>query len=456
MDLRRIIPISPCLLAILAAATIPACGSSSAPSVPDAAARGADANPAMDAGADALQDSSRDAIARDAADGGFTTDASPNGEREAGADAEPSDGSGDVTAPTEASLPCIGEGGTPTVLAFGAGGTNTCAVLGDHSLWCWGNNDYGQIGDGTTTTRLLPVPITSLGTGVAAVTCGSNQQTCALMLDQTVRCWGDNSIGSLGDGTTTSSPIPVTVTGLAGVVELHTGAGFTCARKGDGSVWCWGDNSMGELGDGTTTDRSIPVIVTGVGTSAVELVGGWLHACIRRADGTVWCWGDNGSGALGDGTFTNATDPVQVSGLTGATAIRAGAYDTCAIKSDGTFWCWGYNHDGQMNDGTTNSIGVPEQLTALGSSVAQSAEGFSASFALKLDGTVWYWGYGTVTGLSQVPGVMAKGLVAGDDHECVLDTQGVMECFGLNTDGQLGDGTTIGRATPAPVALSCP
>jgi alpha-tubulin suppressor-like RCC1 family protein len=329
-------------------------------------------------------------------------------------------------------------------------------VRTDHTLWCWGANVYGQFGDGTTNERLSPGQVTALGDQVASVAIGSDSHICAVMLDHTLRCAGDNTLGALGDGTNSGSTTMVTVAGLSDVVEVAGGIDFTCARKSDGTIWCWGGNDYGQIGDGSKMMRKNAVQVSALGAGNTRVVLGWDHACALKADQTVWCWGRNGYGMLGDGTFMDSSTPVQASGLGSVTTISSGPYDVCARKSDGTLWCWGADTDGQLNNGMTLGTGLPEQISALGSNVADSDEGFSSSWALKSDHSVWYWGFDVLTGVTQQPGLQAAALIAGDDHECVIDLSGVLMCWGNNFEGQLGDGTKMSRATPFVVPLPCP
>jgi hypothetical protein len=181
---------------------------------------------------------------------------------------------------------------------------------------------------------------------------------CALKPDGSAACWGDNQYGQLGDGTLTTSATPVTVPGLTGLLALSAGGGHTCALKADRTVMCWGENVKGGLGDGTTVNKSSPTAVTGL-TGAVALSGGTLHTCALKADGTVACWGVNDFGQLGDGTLNDALTPVAVKGLTNVVAISAGKQHTCALRSSGTASCWGANINGQLGNGNVNTVNPP-------------------------------------------------------------------------------------------------
>jgi alpha-tubulin suppressor-like RCC1 family protein len=291
----------------------------------------------------------------------------------------------------------LSSGATSTCPQIAGGGSHTIALKSDSTVWTWGWNVLGQLGDGTTTGRFTPVQVSGL-TGVTAIA-GGAYHTIALKNDGTVWVWGGNFFGQLGVSKSEicagqsgqyCSSTPVQVSGLTGVTAIAGGGSHTIALKSDSTVWAWGSNSFGQLGDGTTIDSSTPVQVSGL-TGVTAIAGRDSHTIALKNDGTVWTWGDNRSGQLGDGTTTQRTTPVQVSGLTGVIAIAGGTWHTIALKNDGTVWTWGYNSNGQLGDGTTTNSSAPVQVSGL-TGVTAIASGAYHTITLKSDGTVWTWG----------------------------------------------------------------
>lgn len=230
-----------------------------------------------------------------------------------------------------------------------------------------GGNNWGQLGNGTTTYSSTPVDVAGLTSGVVAISAG-DEQTCALTTAGGVKCWGGNEYGQLGNGMTHSSTTPVDVSGLStGVAAISAGDGHTCAVTTGGGAKCWGYNVAGQLGDGTRTDSSIPVDVSGLSSGIAAISAGFEQTCAVTTTGGAKCWGDNGFGELGDGTTTERFTPVDVSGLSsGVAAISAGDMEhTCAMTTAGGAKCWGYNYQGQLGDGTWTNSSIPVDVIGL-------------------------------------------------------------------------------------------
>ncbi len=283
---------------------------------------------------------------------------------------------------------------TGGVAALAAGGDHTCALTSAGAAKCWGFNGYGQLGDGTIVDHRTAMDVSGLESGVAALVAGKNH-TCALTSAGGVKCWGRNEYGQLGDGTTDSRSAPVEVNGLAsGVTKLAAGESHTCALTSTGGVKCWGYNLFGQLGDGTTNDQPIPVAVSGLTSGVTSLAAGGAHTCAVTDTGGVKCWGFNHVGQLGSGTTTTASTPVDVSGLaSGVTAVVAGNWHSCALTQVGGVKCWGDNLYGALGDGTSDSRSrTPVDVSGLASGVAAiDAGGRFACAVTNADG-VKCWG----------------------------------------------------------------
>jgi alpha-tubulin suppressor-like RCC1 family protein len=355
---------------------------------------------------------------------------------------------------------------TSGVTAITTGFVHTCALVSGGGVRCWGWNDLGQLGDGTTTDRSTPVEVVGLASGVTAIAAGGFS-TCALISGGGVKCWGDNQYGQLGDGTTVQRNTPVDVGGLSiSVMAIATGGFHTCALTSGGGVKCWGENWKGQLGDGTTDQRSTPVDVVGLTSGVTAITASEDHTCALTSGGGVKCWGMNWSGQLGNGTHTQSSIPVEVSGLaSGVTGIAAGTFHTCALLSGGGARCWGWNEYGQLGDGTTTNRSTPVEVTGLASGATAITTGMFFTCALIMSGGARCWGSngesqlgdGTTTQRStpvEVTGLAGSvpSITAGGEHACVLASGGGARCWGYNQNGQLGDGTRTQRSTPVDVS----
>lgn len=299
--------------------------------------------------------------------------------------------------------------GLSGVTQVSVGDLHACALLSSGTVRCWGANTFGQLGDATREDRSTPVAVAGLS-GVVQLSAGG-LHTCATLADGTARCWGDNSSGQLGAGAPLSgATTPVGIAGLDGVEQIAASRGelfilgesSTCARRVDRSVRCWGSNSVGQLGDGTVNDSTAPVLVSGL-EDATDLALGLGHACASTAGGTVECWGTDDSGQLGDGSTGGiSTVPVEVSGLGGASGVAAGtlglfssegepASHSCAVVAGGVR-CWGSNEFGALGDGTLTSSPTSVAVSGL-SDVTQLSAGGGHSCALGADGSVSCWGF---------------------------------------------------------------
>lgn len=357
------------------------------------------------------------------------------------------------------------------VTAIAAGLIQTCALKSDTSVWCWGDNGTGELGNATNSSSNVPVKVSGTGgsgflTGVTAITSGW-YHTCALMADSTVRCWGDNAYGELGNGTNNQSNVPVTVLGqggtgvLSGVKSISAGYYQTCALLANQTVLCWGDNGYGELGSGTG-NTTVPVPVTGLsGATAVD--ADWLHTC-ALTNGTAQCWGYNYYGELGNGTPS------------GVTALAAGYRHTCVLLANTSLQCWGWNGYGELGNGSNIDSSSPVVVSGTGgagmlSGVAAITAGWLHTCALMSNTTVQCWGnndygeLGNQAGSTNVPivvtGSNGTGVLSGVTaisaeylHTCVLMADTTVKCFGAGGWGELGNGAN--NNSNVPVTVSAP
>ncbi|HYO59410.1 MAG TPA: RCC1 repeat-containing protein, partial [Archangium sp.] len=467
---------------------------------------------------------------------------------------------------TPASVASVTTGGIALQLATGA--EHSCALLSPGVLKCWGRNESGQLGRGNTSSLSTPpgTPV-DLGGAMAFQVATGAWHTCALPSSGEPRCWGRNTHGQLGLGHTynlgdneppsgdaLTTPLPpqvvetfqsaatvgsggslaclvqamdpqasglffswtantgtlstattasdtsqvrwtapscvpwgttptvtvtisnslgrslshsFSVTGVSLCANLEAtvlagGNDHSSALKQDGTVWAWGYNGYGQLGDGTTTRRTSPVQVP-ILDGVTSIAAGSFHTLALRQDGTVWAWGHNTYGQLGDGTTTHRSTPAPVWSIGGITAVAGGSYHGLALHQDGTIWTWGYNYNGQLGDGTTTIRYTPVKVPGL-DGVTALAAGYYHTVALRQDGTVWAWGQNTYGQLGigaggsnrlspvQVPNLTGvTALAAGDYYTLALRQDGTVWAWGANDRSQLGDGTTTGRVSPKQV-----
>lgn len=295
---------------------------------------------------------------------------------------------GDGTSGTDRHLP-VYVSGLSGITEMAPGGFHAIFLKNDGTVWACGLNDHGQLGDGTNTERHTPFQIMS---GVSAIAAG-HSHSLFLKSNGTVWACGWNNFGQLGDGTTTDKLNPVQISGLSGVIAMSAGSGHSLFLKNDGTVWACGSNSIGQLGDGTNFDRTSPVQVVGI-SNVTAIAAGATHSLFRKSDGSAWSCGFNGKGQLGIGSYTNMNTPVQVYGLSsGITAVAAGGGHSLFLKNDGSVVACGNNDDGQLGDGsmlinrqTPVSVGGLSNITSI-------AAGYFHSLFLKNDDTTWSCGW---------------------------------------------------------------
>jgi alpha-tubulin suppressor-like RCC1 family protein len=268
------------------------------------------------------------------------------------------------------------------VIAIDGGDDHTCAVTDQGAVKCWGFNHYGQLGDGSTTSRGVPVPIQGpMGAGVREVAAGWGH-TCIVTEEKNVQCWGNNEYGQLGYGPIEDYRFTrMDVAGLDLIAErISADGGQSCVLTIYGGIRCWGNNRYGQLGDGSTEVRSTPVTVTGLAQGMRSVAAGWNHTCAITVNGGLLCWGWNYFGQLGDGTKASRATPAGVYGLAeGVMALSLGWAHTCAVTDLGSVMCWGANESGQLGDGTSLDSQAPVMVTGMGGGPSVSKEGTPTS-----------------------------------------------------------------------------
>ncbi len=356
------------------------------------------------------------------------------------------------------------KGLTKPAIALALGEHHSCALLNDGTVRCWGQNFAGELGVDEPETSSAPLEVSNLSNSVTALTAGNNH-TCALLKDGAVKCWGSNRYGQVGDGTTRSRSVPVSVSGLSsGVRAIAAGNQHTCALLSDGGIKCWGNNDYGQVGDGSNLDRTTPVMVSDLGSGVKALTVGAEHTCALLEAGGVKCWGGNRHGQVGDGTGEDRLAPVAVSGLMGdVSRMSASGNLTCAWgKNEANApWCWGRGY-GYLD---TNYISQPSSLSGTqGPPIRNCVDCQKIICTLQSSGAVLcsgdnffgQMGDGTrekrtvpASPLGLSSGVTA--LVSGKDHHCALLTGGGVKCWGYNSSGQLGDGSRRESSVPIDV-----
>ena len=342
---------------------------------------------------------------------------------------------------------------------------HSLAIQTDGTLWAWGYNGYGELGDGTNVDKNSPMQI-GIATNWTSISAGG-AHSLAIKTDGSLWAWGLNGLGQLGDGTTTNTNSPVQIGTATNWASISAGFYYTLAIKTDGSLWAWGKNFNGQLGDGTNTDKYSPVQI-GTATNWASISAGETHSLAIKTDGSLWAWGENLFGQLGDGTngyYTSKNSPVHIGSATSWASISAGGFHSLAIKTDGSLWAWGFNYHGELGDGTTTDTNSPVQIgTETNWASINAAE--THSFAIKNDGSLWAWGnnfsgelgdgtyiethspvqIGTETNWASISSVI---------HSLAIKTDRSLWAWGYNVYGQLGDGTNTDTNSPLQIS-SCP
>lgn len=356
--------------------------------------------------------------------------------------------SNEVSVTMEASAP----------MTVSAGSDQTYALKSDGSVWAWGNNYQGQLGNGTATSANKAVQTVNLSS-ITAVSAGGSYGL-ALKSDGTVWAWGDNSLGQLGyQPVAYQQYVPTRIENFGSVAAIAAGQTHTLALKNDGTVWAWGSNYYGELGLGTTGNKYVPTKIPSLsGVKAIS--AGMFYSLALKNDGTVWAWGMNMNGQLGNGSTTDSMVPVKINTLVNVSSISAGFYHALALKTDGTVWAWGSNSYGQLGDRTYTDRSNPVNVSSV-SGITQISAGMYHSIAKK-DSAVYSWGYNASgqlgnnsTSATSTPVTVSaitstKDIDAGVSHNAVIDGNAV-KTWGSNSNGQLGNGTSYDARVPVTV-----
>jgi alpha-tubulin suppressor-like RCC1 family protein len=370
------------------------------------------------------------------------------------------------TTPTTPTTP-TSSGPTTGLKQISSGANHNCAIKNvDGSLWCWGADSNGQLGN-KSTNDLSSAVLTDNGAWTQVASGGSH--SCAINNDGTLWCWGANASGQLGIGTTAANQEPAQVGSDTNWQSIATGVDHSCAIKTDGTLWCWGGNSKSQLGNGGTTDSTDPIQI-GSNTDWTAISLGNKFSCATKINQSLWCWGDNSAGQL---SYDKATPvfstPQQESSMSSWNKVATGNGNTCAITNSQALYCWGDNSYGQLtlNNITTTDSSTPQQIYEDGPVAATTpftaqdvAVGDGQSCAIKTDGTLWCWGnnssgqlgVGTTSSLTtphQVSHTTTwREVNAGDHHTCAIDADYVGYCWGLNDSGQLAAGNLLNTDSP--------
>ncbi len=345
----------------------------------------------------------------------------PTGEPTASVEPNPTPGPTISPTPTASATPTA----SPVpVAAVDAGDLHSCALTLDGRVFCWGVNEFGELGDGTETDRFSP-DVAVVGIDDAISASAGIRFSCAVRVDRTVWCWGEDP-GSDG-----YMVVPVQVPEIDDATAVTAGGAFACALRAGGAIACWGNGQIGQLGNGVFENNSgvpSPQHVRGI-DNAVQVSSGWNHTCAVLEDGTIWCWGGNGDGAtgygqLGDGTLENRPAPTQVLGINDAVAVAAGGWSTCAIRSDRSVWCWGHGERGTLGDGNASNSATPVEVSGIDQARAVAVGRWHACVT-RSDSSLWCWGD------------ISWGGAPGGDQATPVAGRVLLDAVGLSTERSL-------------------
>jgi alpha-tubulin suppressor-like RCC1 family protein len=329
-------------------------------------------------------------------------------------------------------------------------------------VWAWGLNNFRQLGDSCTINQSSPVSVVGDITNWCQVSTGKSY-SLALKADGTAWTWGCNNEGQLGDGTIVDKSSPVQVVGISNWCQVSAGRYQSIALRADGTAWAWGRNNFGQLGNNCTTNRSSPVQVVGI-TNWCQVSASGFHSLAIRTDGTAWAWGAGFGGVLGNNCTTNRSSPVQVVGsISNWCQVSAGGLQSAALRTDGTAWTWGYNSSGQLGDGTIVNKSSPVQVAGCITNWCYISASGDHVLAVRANGTAWSWGsnsegqLGDGTTVNKSSPVQVVGITnwcqvsAGRYHSIALRADGTAWAWGRNNFGQLGNNCTTNRSSPVQV-----
>ncbi|MDK2899024.1 MAG: hypothetical protein PWQ10_211 [Patescibacteria group bacterium] len=379
-----------------------------------------------------------------------------------------------------------------TIKSISTGGTHTCAIASNDQAYCWGSNNYGQLGNDTTIDSSIPVVVTTTGVlnglTIKSISAGSSY-TCAIASNDQAYCWGYNTQGQLGNNSTTNSSVPVAVTttgvlnGLT-IKSISVDSSYTCAIASNNQTYCWGYNGFGQLGDSSTTNSSVPVPVITSGVlndlTIKSISVGGSYTCAIASNNQTYCWGYNAYGQLGNSSTTNSSVPVAVTtaGIledSSFNPISAGERHTCTIASSNQAYCWGYNAQGQLGNNSTTNSSVPVAVTTSGVfsnlTIKSISVGSNYTCTIASNDQAYCWGYNyygqlgnnsttnstvpvAVTTSGVLSGLMIRSIEGGKNHVCVIASNNQAYCWGYNIYGQLGNNSTTDSSVPIAVNTS--